>query len=133
MIEGFKDLSSNISQTMNLIDDIQNASKEQLMGIEQINDAVNQLDQQTQQNAAIATQAHDIALGTDEIARMIVEDVDAKEFNGKNSVKARENNISQKTQNFETKSVKKVNIARQNTIQAKKIVDTSSDDEWESF
>lgn len=34
-----------------IITDIEMASKEQLVGIEQINDAVNQLDQQTQQNA----------------------------------------------------------------------------------
>ena len=136
MIEGFKDLSSNISQTMNLIDDIQNASKEQLMGIEQINDAVNQLDQQTQQNAAIATQAHDIALGTDEIARMIVEDVDRKEFNGKDSVAARNSSTNIKTQNFEIRSEKKINTkintTTQKPIQSKNIVD-KSDDEWESF
>jgi methyl-accepting chemotaxis protein len=63
---------SNISSTMNLISDIENASKEQLLGIEQINDAVNQLDQQTQQNAMIASQSHDIAISTDEIAKLIV-------------------------------------------------------------
>ncbi len=78
MIEGYKELNSNISKTMNLISDIQNASKEQLLGIEQINDAVNQLDQQTQQNAMVATQSHDIALSTDEIAKLIVEDADKK-------------------------------------------------------
>ncbi len=44
MIYGYKDLSENITQTMNLISDIENASKEQLMGIEQINDAVSELD-----------------------------------------------------------------------------------------
>jgi methyl-accepting chemotaxis protein len=48
------------------------SSKEQLSGIEQINDAVNQLDQQTQQNAMIATQTNDIAITTDEIAKLIV-------------------------------------------------------------
>ncbi len=57
---------------MNLISDIENASKEQLLGIEQINDAVNQLDQQTQQNAMIASQTQDIALSTDEIAKLVV-------------------------------------------------------------
>ena len=45
MIDGYKQLNENIQQTINLISDIQNASKEQLLGIEQINDAVTQLDQ----------------------------------------------------------------------------------------
>ena len=40
MINGYKELNENISQTMNLISDIQNASKEQLLGIEQINDEI---------------------------------------------------------------------------------------------
>ena len=75
---------------MNLISDIQNASKEQLLGIEQINDAVNQLDQQTQQNAMVASQSHDIAVITDEIAKLIVQDADEKEFIGKDEVQAKE-------------------------------------------
>ena len=53
MIDGYKQLNGNIAQTINLISDIQNVQKEQLLGIEQINDAVNQLDQQTQQNAMV--------------------------------------------------------------------------------
>ncbi len=72
--------------------------KEQLFGIEQINDAVNQLDQQTQQNAMVATQSHDIALSTDNIAKLIVEDANKKEFNGKNDVKPKiESNQKEKT------------------------------------
>src|SRR5574344_1237676 len=98
MIQGYKSLNQNISQTINLISDIQNASKEQLLGIEQINDAVNQLDQQTQQNAMVATQSHDIALSTDNIAKLIVEDANKKEFNGKYDVKTKiESNQKEKT------------------------------------
>ena len=89
MIEGYKQLNENISKTINLITDIENASKEQLLGIEQINDAVNQLDQQTQQNAMVASQTHDIAVLTDEIAKLIVEDANKKEFIGKDEVKAK--------------------------------------------
>ena len=89
MIEGYKQLNGNITHTINLIQDIQNASKEQLLGIEQINDAVNQLDQQTQQNAAVASQTHDVAVLTDQIAKLVVTNADEKEFKGKNEVKAR--------------------------------------------
>src|SRR5574344_3029972 len=92
MIEGYKGLNDSINQTINLISDIEMSSKEQLLGIEQINDAVNQLDQQTQQNAMIASQTNDIALSADEIAKLVVSDANDKEFVGKNDVKARDIN-----------------------------------------
>jgi methyl-accepting chemotaxis protein len=90
MIDGYKQLNQNITQTINLISDIQSASKEQLLGIEQINMTVNSLDQQTQQNANVASQTHDIAVTTDKIAKLIVNSADEKEFIGKNEVKAKE-------------------------------------------
>ena len=90
MIDGYKQLNENIQQTINLISDIQNASKEQLLGIEQINDAVTQLDQQTQKNAAVASQTHDVSVVTDKIAKLVVSNANAKEFEGKNSTKAKD-------------------------------------------
>ncbi|WP_418180275.1 methyl-accepting chemotaxis protein [Aliarcobacter lanthieri] len=132
MIDGYKELNDNISHTMNLISDIQNASKEQLLGIEQINDAVNQLDQQTQQNAMVASQSHDIAIATDNIAKMIVEDANQKNFVGKNEVKAKDiGNQRKDIKNTQIISNKKIS-----TIQSTKpviIKDNSKDDEWESF
>ncbi len=89
MIEGYTNLNGNIQQTINLISDIQNASKEQLLGIEQINDAVTQLDQQTQKNAVVASQTHDVSVVTDKIAKLIVSNANEKEFEGKNSIKAK--------------------------------------------
>ncbi len=91
MIKGYGELNLNISQTVTLISDIEMASKEQLMGIEQINDAVNQLDQQTQQNAMIASQSHDVAITTDAISKLIVKNANAKEFEGKDLVKIKTN------------------------------------------
>ena len=89
MIDGYVKLNENISQTINLIKDIEMSSKEQLSGIEQINDAITSLDQQTQQNANIASQAHDVAVVTDEIAKLVVSNANAKEFAGKNEVKSK--------------------------------------------
>jgi methyl-accepting chemotaxis protein len=83
MIKEFRELNQNITNTINLISDIEMSSKEQLMGIEQINIAVNQLDQQTQQNAQIANQTHTVAVTTDEIAKIVVMKADEKEFIGK--------------------------------------------------
>ncbi|QOG12937.1 hypothetical protein FWKOB_09625 [Arcobacter sp. FWKO B] len=88
MIKGYSGLNDNISKTIQLISDIESASKEQQSGIEQINDAVTQLDQQTQQNAMIAGQTHDVAVLTDKIAKLVVSSADEKEFHGKDSVKA---------------------------------------------
>uniref|UniRef100_UPI003857287C methyl-accepting chemotaxis protein n=1 Tax=Aliarcobacter butzleri TaxID=28197 RepID=UPI003857287C len=128
MIEGYKHLNQNISQTMNLISDIQNASKEQLLGIEQINDAVNQLDQQTQQNAMVASQTHDIAIVTDEISKLIVSDADEKEFIGKEKVKAKE--IEKKA----TKSVKQSETKTEKTAKNAPIISKeSANDDWENF
>ena len=96
MIDGYKELNENITNTINLIQDIEMSSKEQLMGIEQINDAVNSLDQQTQQNAAIASQTHDVAILTDQIAKLVVSNADEKEFRGKDLVKGKEINLKTK-------------------------------------
>jgi methyl-accepting chemotaxis protein len=89
MIEGYVLLNSNISQTINLISDIEVASKEQLKGIEQINNVVNILDKQTQQNASIATQTNSIAVETDDISKTVLKNADEKEFIGKNEVTSR--------------------------------------------
>ncbi|WP_419233582.1 methyl-accepting chemotaxis protein [Aliarcobacter cryaerophilus] len=134
MIEGYKNLNSNISSTMNLISDIENASKEQLLGIEQINDAVNQLDQQTQQNAMVASQSHDIALSTDEIAKLIVQDANQKEFEGKNEVKAKDVGIKKEVKEHIIASIpKKIIKPKSNIKSTKEIKSNSNDDEWESF
>ena len=90
MIDGYRELNENIQQTINLITDIQNASTEQLLGIEQINDAVNSLDQQTQQNAAVANQTHDVSIVTDKIAKLVVSNANQKEFEGKDTTKAKD-------------------------------------------
>jgi methyl-accepting chemotaxis protein len=89
MIEGYKQLNLNITNTNNIIKDIQTASKEQLLGIEQINDAINQLDEQTQQNAAVAAQTYNIAILTDAISKLVINNANAKEFVGKDSVQAK--------------------------------------------
>ncbi|MGB3750979.1 MAG: methyl-accepting chemotaxis protein [Arcobacteraceae bacterium] len=83
MTKGYMELNQSISQTIDLIKDVETASKEQLTGIEQINDAVNSLDQQTQQNAMIASQTHDAALEIDKTAQLVLSSANEKEFIGK--------------------------------------------------
>ncbi|QNM92958.1 methyl-accepting chemotaxis protein [Aliarcobacter cryaerophilus] len=148
MIDGYKGLNESISKTINLISDIEMSSKEQLSGIEQINDAVNELDRQTQQNAMIATETNDIAMNLDEVAKLIVEDTNKKEFNGKTSVQAKNINTKRTSYNLEIakKEVKplkkekdKSNLSSKESENIKTkskfevISDSSSNDEWESF
>jgi methyl-accepting chemotaxis protein len=89
MKTGYEELNTNISRTIEIIKDVEMASKEQLAGIEQINNAVAQLDQQTQKNASVASATTDIAIKTDQIAKFIVSSTDEKEFIGKEDVKAK--------------------------------------------
>ncbi|MGJ0455448.1 methyl-accepting chemotaxis protein [Aliarcobacter cryaerophilus] len=135
MIEGYKGLNNSIEQTINLISDVEMSSKEQLLGIEQINDAVNQLDQQTQQNAMIASQTHDIAVGTDEIAKLVVSNANQKEFKGKNEVKAKNAGIKKEVkEHIIASSPKKIiKASKPNINSTKEITSSSSNDEWESF
>jgi methyl-accepting chemotaxis protein len=86
MIDGYANLNNNIKNTMNLIDEVTEASKEQQKGIEQINDTINELDKKTQENAAVASDANQIALQTSQIAKTIVDDAKSKEFLGKESL-----------------------------------------------
>ena len=76
----------NIERQAVMLREISNSSKEQESGISQINNAVNQLDQQTQQNASIASKTQDIALQTDTLSKEIVKEVLEKRFIGKNEI-----------------------------------------------
>nr|WP_228154952.1 methyl-accepting chemotaxis protein [Aliarcobacter cryaerophilus] len=135
MIQGYKSLNDSINSTINLISDVEMSSKEQLSGIEQINDAVNQLDQQTQQNAAISTQTNDIAMNLDEVAKLIVEDANQKEFEGKNKVKAKNAGIKKEVKEHIIASTPKkiIKTSKPNINSTKEITSSSSNDEWESF
>ena len=89
MIDGYTHLNDSISKTLELISDVETASKEQQSGIVQINDAINSLDRQTQENASIASATNNVALQTDKIAKLIIKNVDEKMFIGKDNVKGK--------------------------------------------
>jgi methyl-accepting chemotaxis protein len=83
MIEGYNKLNENINNTLSLINEVENASKEQKIGIEQISDAISSLDKQTQINASIASEANQVAVSTSKLADDVVNAVNQKEFKGK--------------------------------------------------
>ena len=80
MISGYEKLNENISKTTEAISDISEASSEQKTSIEQINDVINRLDQQTQNNASVASQTHQIAENASTLAQKILDTVNEKKF-----------------------------------------------------
>jgi len=148
MIEGYDDLNKNISSTIDLIEHVSNASKEQSSGMQQINDAVNNLDHITQKNAQNASDADLIAQNTKEISDVIISNANAKEFDGKNDINIEESSNYTKAKeltpenNTVTGKTPENNILERRApsprihkepINKKKFESTSNDDEWESF
>jgi len=87
MIEGYAGLNENIFKTIELISNVETASKEQQKGISQINDAITSLEKQTKDNAHIASQTNNIASQTDQLAKQVVSSTNEKEFYGKETIK----------------------------------------------
>ena len=86
MIDGYAALNQNISKTTELITDLESSSKEQQIGVEQINDAITQVDQQTQNNASISSNTLKVAVETDTIAKLVVSSTNEKNFLGKDTI-----------------------------------------------
>jgi len=127
MISGYSGLNENISNTLELIHDVESASKEQLNAIVQINDAVTKLDQQTQENVNVANTTNMIAEQTDEISTLIVENANKKEFSGKHNVKAK--TFDQTAHHIVPQKQKNHNKSVNNQT----FEETNSNEEWESF
>jgi len=122
MIKGYEELLENINKTTQTIGEIARASKEQEAGITQINDAVTTLDQQTQQNASIASLVRDIASEADELSKRMVVDASSKEFNGKNELMAQ---VTQEITQKHTAKAVSTNSSIKKTV-TKHISSTSS-------
>ncbi|UTJ05136.1 methyl-accepting chemotaxis protein [Arcobacter roscoffensis] len=80
MINGYETLNNHINETISIIEDVSNSSKEQMSGIEQINDAVTMLDRVTQENANEANQTTSISNEVSQMANLLVEDAKSKKF-----------------------------------------------------
>ncbi len=69
MLKGYNTLNENISNQLQIIDEVSTSTKEQKVVIEQINDAVNELDHTTQQNAAAASQISSQSKSIEELSK----------------------------------------------------------------
>ena len=81
MISGYEKLNGIISETIHIIQDVSSASKEQMQGIEQINDAISLLDRVTQENASEANQTAQISGNVESLAKQLVNEANSKKFN----------------------------------------------------
>jgi len=88
----YENLNDNITQTVNLVDNIVTASKEQGNGINQINNSIQSIDQSTQINANITDKVRHIAVQSYNIATQLVETNAKNEFAGKEDIKIRTTN-----------------------------------------
>ncbi|AXX91935.1 chemotaxis protein [Malaciobacter molluscorum LMG 25693] len=134
MINGYDKLNENIIKTIDLIDNVTVASKEQSQGMVQINDTVNHLDKITQENAQNASQADAVAKQTHKISNMIIEHADAKQFEGKDSIKIRKATIDKNYDGNEKRGIENT-IKNSKPIKKNSVITSNNDDdkEWESF
>jgi len=93
----YHNLNDNIEQTLDLVDNIVLASKEQGRGIEQINNSIQSIDHSTQVNASITDRVRHISVQSHNIAHQLVSTNEKIEFIGKENIQIRKNN----SKNFE--------------------------------
>ena len=79
MSEGYDNLNKLVSQTIEIIQDVNSASNEQLKGIEQINNTMSILDGVTQENANETNIVSNISDETLSIALLLVDDAKNKQ------------------------------------------------------
>ncbi len=81
MLQGYNALDDNINQTIGLIEEVANATKEQQNAIVQINDTVNSLDKATQENASLASNISVMAQNTQELVEQLKNAVSNTTYN----------------------------------------------------
>jgi methyl-accepting chemotaxis protein len=81
MIKGYDELNEHISETIHIIENVSTSSREQMLGIEQINDAVTMLDRVTQENASETNNVASIASQTLSMSHELVSNAKSKKFN----------------------------------------------------
>ena len=82
----YEDMIKNIKKTVDLIDIISTSSKEQEIGVEQINCAINSIDKTTQENTEIANDVSNISLRNHKVAKEMVEASENIQFKGKENI-----------------------------------------------
>lgn len=118
---GFEELSDNIHATTILIDEVVQSSHEQMHGITQISHAIEELNYTTSQNAKNATNVHEIAKISLELAQMLTQTAERTKYD-----KASENRVCRIDMLFDTSKLKLDHVNFKNSnfakLKAKNIV-----------
>ena len=80
MIKGYDELNTHITQTLSIIENVSVSSREQITGIEQINDTISLLDSVTQDTASETLNVATVSNETLAMANKLLEDAKAKQF-----------------------------------------------------
>ena len=80
MIEGYNNLNNNIQKTTEYINEIEDASKEQLKAIDKINSTIKEVTTQADESAKVTQKTKEVAIQTDKMAKKSVELVESKKF-----------------------------------------------------
>jgi len=93
MIEEYSKLNDNITKTFNLVDSVVTASTEQAVGIETINNSIQNIDKSIQINSSTAEKVSDIAQEAHNMAHTLVKANENILFEGKESIIKEEKTI----------------------------------------
>ena len=86
MSSDYEEMIVNINKTVELIGTISTSSKEQELGVEQINGAINSIDKATQENASIAHDVSTISFRNHTVAQQMVDASQSIKFDGKENI-----------------------------------------------
>ncbi|MEA2050885.1 MAG: methyl-accepting chemotaxis protein [Campylobacterota bacterium] len=109
MIDGYTKLNTNISQTIELINKVASASKEQQQAMIQINDTITLLDQATQKNAHEASTISEMAQSNENLAKHLQVAIDRTSFDNENKRRVCDVNMI-----FDTAKLKLIHITFKN-------------------
>jgi methyl-accepting chemotaxis protein len=80
MIVGLETLNTKITMTADIVERVSQASNEQMNGIDQINQAVGELDKATHENSLIIEETDSVAEEVATLANRLVDDASSKKF-----------------------------------------------------
>jgi len=111
MIDGYSQLNENITQTIELISEVANASNKQQETMLQINDAISSLDQTTQKNAQEALHINEMARSNETLSTNLQSAINQTKFN-----KDAKRRVCDIDMIFETTRLKLNHITFKNTV-----------------
>jgi methyl-accepting chemotaxis protein len=128
MIQEYDVLDSKISQTKKMIDSVATSSKEQSIGMTQINDAVVSLDQITQQNAATSSQINTMADNVSSLSEKLIQVTSTATFDKEVKHQVCDINLVQEVSKYKNDHInfKKKNFLDLDSFKVHKVVDCHS-------